>query len=103
MYSAIKVDGQPLYKKARKGIVVEVKPRPVTINKFDIITQDLPLLDFEADCTKGTYIRSLAFDMGKALNSGGHLVRLSRTAIGEYSLENAWNLEDFLAYVENEL
>ncbi len=103
MYSAIKVDGQPLYKKARKGIVVEVKPRPVSIHKFNVETSKLPLLDFEVDCSKGTYIRSLAFDMGKALDSGGHLVRLVRTSIGKYPLEAAWNIDDFINYVENEL
>ncbi len=102
MYSAIKVDGQPLYKKARKGIVVEVKPRPVTIHKFDIVRNELPLLDFEAECSKGTYIRSLAYDFGKSLGSGGHLVALCRTSIGEYLLEDAWELEKLIEYIEGE-
>ncbi len=93
MYSAIKVDGQPLYKKARKGIVVEVKPRPVQIYDFQFGRVALPEVDFSAHCSKGTYIRSLAFDFGKAVESGAYLSRLCRTQIGEYRLEDAWNLE----------
>jgi len=100
MFSAIKVDGQPLYKKARQGIKVEVKPRPVTIYDFEFTNIDLPLVDFKVDCSKGTYIRSLAYDFGKAVRSGGYLSSLCRTSIGEYLLEDAWELEDLVAVLE---
>jgi tRNA pseudouridine55 synthase len=100
MYSAIKVDGQPLYKKARKGIVVEVKPRPVSITRLEFPKLELPFLDFEADCSKGTYIRSLAYDLGKSMGSGAYLTRLSRTSIGDFKLEDAWNLEELVAHIE---
>jgi tRNA pseudouridine55 synthase len=100
MFSAIKVDGQPLYKKARKGISVELKPRPVTIHRFDITQVEMPSLDFEVDCSKGTYIRSLAYDYGRALGSGGHLTALRRTSIGDYRIEDAWNLDNLLVFVE---
>lgn len=98
MFSAIKVDGQPLYKKARQGIVVEVAPRPVTIYEFEFTNISLPNVEFRVKCSKGTYIRSLAFDFGKALNSGGYLSSLTRTKIGNFKLEDAWNLE---ALIEN--
>ncbi len=99
MYSAIKVDGQPLYKKARKGITVEVKSRPVTIHSLEFTKVEMPLVDFEVTCTKGTYIRSLAYDFGKALDSGAHLVKLCRTAIGNHQLENAWELNELIEYI----
>lgn len=100
MYSAIKVDGQPLYKKARKGIKIEVKARPVTITEFAITKNEMPNLDFQADCSKGTYIRSLAYDYGKALDSGAYLTRLVRTSIGDFKLEDAWNLEALVEHIE---
>ncbi len=101
MYSAIKVDGQPLYKKARKGITVEVNPRPVEIFSFDLTRIALPEVDFEVACSKGTYIRSLAYDFGKALESGAHLIRLCRTSIGAYLLEDAWQLDELLKYISD--
>ncbi len=100
MYSAIKVDGQPLYKKARQGKVVEVKPRPVHISQFEITGIEMPFVHFAVDCSKGTYIRSLAFDFGKALGSGSHLTALCRTAIGEFLLEDAWELEDLVQHIK---
>ena len=102
IFSAIKVDGQPLYKKARKGISVEVKPRPVHIYQFDFQRIELPEIDFTVSCSKGTYIRSLAHDFGKALRSGAYLSALRRTKVGDYSLENAWNLQDLIAHIEND-
>ncbi|MFT4761587.1 MAG: tRNA pseudouridine55 synthase [Saprospiraceae bacterium] len=101
MFSAIKVDGQPLYKKARQGIVVEVKPRPVTIYDFEVTNVEVPKLHFRIKCSKGTYIRSIAYDFGKAVQSGGYLTELTRTKIGKYHLENAWNLEDLVEKLEN--
>lgn len=102
MYSAIKVDGQPLYKKARKGIKIEVKPRPVTIHEFEMEKFQSPELGFKVSCSKGTYIRSLAYDFGKALNSGAHLTKLCRHSIGPHLLKDAWNLDDLIEYIENE-
>jgi len=101
MFSAIKVDGQPLYKKARKGIVVEVKPRPVEIMKFDLTRVEIPEVDFYVTCSKGTYIRSLAFDFGKALDSGGHLTALRRDSIGDFQLTDAWNLTKLIEHIDD--
>lgn len=100
VFSAIKVDGQPLYKKARKGIEVKVEPRPVSIYSFEITRVALPEIDFEVHCSKGTYIRSLAHDFGKALDSGAHLVALRRTKIGDYNVKDAWQIEDLVQLVE---
>lgn len=101
MYSAIKVDGQPLYKKARKGITVEVKPRPVTIYDFEILQVNMPYVDFRVRCSKGTYIRSLAHDFGQALESGGYLTALRRTKVGKFDIQKAWNLEALVDHIES--
>ena len=101
LFSAIKVDGQPLYQKARKGIEVEIKPRKVSIHSIDWTRIELPEADFIVACSKGTYIRSLANDVGKALGSGAYLSRLVRTGIGEYRLEDAWELEELIQELEN--
>ncbi len=100
MFSAIKVDGQPLYKKARKGEQVEIMPRRVHIDTFEIKRVELPEVDFKVDCSKGTYIRSLAYDMGLALDSGAYLSALKRTRIGPYKLKDAWKLKDLLGYIQ---
>lgn len=102
VFSAIKVDGQPLYKKARKGEKVEIAPRPVTIFDFQLTGTQIPEIDFFVTCSKGTYIRSLAHDFGQALNSGAHLTRLRRTRIGPFHLENAWRLEDLITAIRSE-
>jgi len=99
MFSAIKVDGQPLYKKARAGKVVEVTPRPVNIYEFELTKIEMPRVDFFVRCSKGTYVRSLAYDFGKLLSSGGLLTRLERLAIGEFKLQNAWHLEDLVRQI----
>lgn len=99
IFSAIKVDGQPLYKKARRGEMVEVKPRPVTVHEFTITRIELPEVDFVISCSKGTYIRSLAHDIGKALNSGGYLSALRRTVVGPYTEDKMWDLEELLAKI----
>ncbi len=100
IFSAIKVDGQPLYKKARKGEKVEVEPRPVTIYEFSLTRIELPDVDFRVRCSKGTYIRSLAHDFGKAARSGAYLTALRRTRIGEFRIEDAWELDDLVEYLE---
>lgn len=101
MFSAIKVDGQPLYKLARQGKKIEVKPRPVIIYDFEFRRVEMPEVDFEVSCSKGTYIRSLAYDFGKLLGSGGYLTKLCRTQIGTHQLADAWNLETLVDYIEN--
>jgi tRNA pseudouridine55 synthase len=96
VFSAIKKDGKRLYESARAGIEVEIKTRKVTVFEFEITRIALPEIDFRIVCSKGTYIRSIAFDFGLALNSGGHLTALRRTKIGEYSVENAVEPEAFI-------
>ncbi len=93
MYSAIKIDGQRLYKKARRGEEVERPTRPVTIYSFDIVDRRGDDLDFVVECSKGTYIRSLAYDLGEALGVGAHLAALRRTVIGPFSVDEAWTME----------
>ncbi|RMD68393.1 MAG: tRNA pseudouridine(55) synthase TruB [Bacteroidetes bacterium] len=100
IFSAIKVDGQPLYKRARRGEAVEVEPRKVTIYEFELTRLELPRVHFRVACSKGTYIRSLAHDFGQALGSGAYLTALKRTAIGPYRLEDAWELDDLIAELD---
>ena len=100
MFSAIKVDGQPLYKKARRGERVEVKPRPVEVYSLELTRIELPEVDFRVACSKGTYVRSLAFDFGKAVDSGAYLSALRRTHIGEYSVDHAWQLDALVDKLE---
>ena len=97
IYSAIKKDGVRLYEHARAGEVVEIEFRKTTIHEFEITRIALPEIDFRVVCSKGTYIRSIAFDFGKALNSGAHLTSLRRTKIGDYSIENAVDVIEFEA------
>jgi tRNA pseudouridine55 synthase len=97
IYSAIKKDGVRLYEHARAGEFVEIEFRKTTIHEFEITKIALPEIDFRVVCSKGTYIRSLAFDFGKALNSGAHLTSLRRTKIGDYSVENAVDVIEFEA------
>jgi tRNA pseudouridine55 synthase len=89
VFSAIKKDGKRLYEHARAGEEVEIKSRKVTMHEFEITRIALPEIDFRIKCSKGTYIRSIAYDFGLALQSGGHLTALRRTKIGNYSVENA--------------
>jgi len=100
MHSAIKVDGKRLYELAREGQEIERKARKVTIEEFKITKIDFPFVDFEVKCSKGTYIRSLAFDFGKALNSGGYLTALRRTKIGDFDVINAENFAFERSYFE---
>jgi len=95
VFSAIKKDGKRLYEHARTGEEVEIQSRKTTIHEFEITRIQLPEVDFRVTCSKGTYIRSLAFDFGLALQSGGHLSTLRRTKIGDYSVENGITPDDF--------
>ncbi|NRR90002.1 tRNA pseudouridine(55) synthase TruB [Winogradskyella undariae] len=97
VFSAIKKDGKRLYEFARAGEEVEIKPRQVEITEFEITEINGLELKFRVVCSKGTYIRSLANDFGKALNSGGHLSELRRTRIGDFKVEDALTPEDFIA------
>ena len=95
IFSALKKDGKRLYEFAREGIEVEIPTRKVNIRSFELTQKALPKVDFKVICSKGTYIRSLANDYGKALNSGAHLSALRRTRIGEFNIEQAVSIEDF--------
>ncbi|MFZ4679236.1 MAG: tRNA pseudouridine(55) synthase TruB [Flavobacterium sp.] len=95
VFSAIKKDGKRLYEHARAGEEVEIAFRKTTIHEFEITRIALPEIDFRVKCSKGTYIRSLAFDFGKAMNSGAHLSVLRRTKIGDFSVENGIMPEEF--------
>ena len=93
LYSALKKEGKRLYEYARQGLSPELNARNVYISKFEIQNIDLPQISFLVRCSKGTYIRSLAHDFGKALNSGAHLSSLCRTKIGKFALEEAYTME----------
>ena len=95
-HSAIKVNGERVYEKARRGEEVELKARKVKINSFEIEKIDLPEIHFKISCSKGTYIRSIAHDFGKELGVGGHLSKLRRTKSGNLHVDNAWNLEKLI-------
>ena len=96
IFSAIKKDGKRLYELARKGETTEIKARTVTVSEFEITNINLPKVNFKVICSKGTYIRSLAFDFGIALNSGAHLSALRRTKIGEFSVDKGLSVEEFI-------
>ncbi len=102
LFSAIKKDGKRLYQSARAGEEVELTPRKIHITSFEITNVELPLVSFKVVCSKGTYIRSLAFDFGKALNSGAYLNSLCRTRSGEFKLENAYQLDELLKQISAE-
>lgn len=95
VFSALKKDGKRLYEFARSGEEVDVPFRKITISEFEISKIDLPNIDFRVVCSKGTYIRSLAHDFGKALQNGAHLSALRRTKIGDFSVEKAISIETF--------
>lgn len=96
MYSAIKFKGKSLYDMARKGKSIDLKPREVTVYKFDIVEINKPYVKFKIKCSKGTYIRSIANDFGEALGCGGVLNSLRRSAIGNYSVDEALSINDFV-------
>ncbi|GAB4481436.1 MAG: tRNA pseudouridine(55) synthase TruB [Thermoflexibacter sp.] len=102
VFSAIKIDGKRLYKKARKGkeIDIEIKPREIEIHAFEITDMSLPEISFRVICSKGTYIRSLARDVGEKLGVGACLSALRRTKIGDFSVENAWQITDLIEKIK---
>lgn len=95
-FSAIKINGVPIYKSARKNVEVKVEPREVEIKLFEIVEFNNPTITFRIICSKGTYIRSIANDIGEALGVGAHLSSLRRTKIGDFEADKAWQLEDFV-------
>jgi tRNA pseudouridine55 synthase len=100
IFSAIKQNGKPIYHAARAGEEVVVQARTVTIHEFEITAIQLPNIDFRISCSSGTYIRSIANDVGAALGVGGHLSSLRRTKIGEYSIIDAYSLDEIVALLE---
>ena len=95
IYSAIKKNGKRLYESARIGENIEINDRDIEILNFNISRINMPHIDFEVECSKGTYIRALANDFGKKLNSGATLYKLNRTKIGEYSVNKSISIEEF--------
>ena len=95
IFSALKRDGERLYEKARRGESIEIEARKVRVHSFEITAIEMPKISFEIKCSKGTYIRSIAHDFGAALDSGAHLSKLCRTAIGDYKLKNALDIISF--------
>ncbi len=98
-HSAVKVNGERLYVKARLGQEVELRKRFVTVSEFEITRIALPEIDFRIVCSKGTYIRSLISDFGKALNNGAYLSKLTRTRSGNFLLANAFEVADLVQYL----
>ncbi len=102
VFSALKKDGKRLYEYARAGEKVDIKSRKVSVLEFEITKINLPEVDFRIVCSKGTYIRSLAHDFGKALDSGAHLSELRRTRIGDFKVNDAFSIEKFIETLPSE-
>lgn len=100
MHSAIKVDGKRVYESARKGLEVKMEARPVTVSEFEITAFENPEVHFRIVCSKGTYIRSLARDLGEILGVGAYMSALTRTRIGDFSLQDAEELTDLIEKIK---
>ncbi len=100
LFSACKVDGRRAYKLARDGSNMELAPKKIQIDEIELVAFELPKITIRVVCGKGTYIRSLARDLGEALGSGAHLTRLQRTRIGDVRIEECINPEDFQTWLE---
>ncbi|MCB0685993.1 MAG: tRNA pseudouridine(55) synthase TruB [Saprospiraceae bacterium] len=101
IYSAIKKDGVPLYKMARAGKVVEIPKRTVQIYDFVLTEVCMPKVEFRVRCSKGTYIRSLVHEFAQSLGSGAYLTALRRTAIGEYQIDDAWQMDELVKKINS--
>ena len=101
-FSACKVDGKRAYKMARKGDEVELKPKTLVIDEIELTECNLPDITIRVVCSKGTYIRALARDIGQALESGGHLIALRRTRVGDFKAQDCLNPEQFKEWLENQ-
>ncbi len=100
-HSAIKINGERLYEKARRGEEVERRTRKVTINEFEITRIELPEIDFRVVCSKGTYIRSLVHDFGASLNNGAYLSKLTRTRSGNFKLKDAYEVMEIVNHIRS--
>ncbi|MDR2388318.1 MAG: tRNA pseudouridine(55) synthase TruB [Tannerellaceae bacterium] len=103
MFSAVKINGKRAYKFARKGKTVELQPKSLQIDEMQLTDCNLPFITIRVVCSKGTYIRALARDIGRALQSGAHLVALERTRIGDVRLEGCLPVEEIDAFLEKEI
>ena len=103
IHSAIKKEGKRVYELARKGVDVKLEPRPVTIHSFKITKSEMPVVHFKVVCSTGTYIRSLANDLGAALVCGGYLSSLCRTRIGNFALTEAKSIDEWETEIKKEL
>lgn len=103
VYSAVKVDGKRAYDYARDGQEVELKSKLLVIDEIEVLDFTLPVLKIRVVCSKGTYIRALARDIGEALRSGAYLVGLERTRIGEVRIEDCWKIDELVSHVEHEI
>lgn len=101
IFSAVRIDGERAYKKARRNDIKKLPDaRNITIKSFEFLKTNLPDVDFRVECSKGTYIRSLAFDFGRALNNGAYLTRLVRTSVEEFELKDAYSLEEIVGIIQ---
>jgi len=98
-HSAIKMEGERSYMKARRGEAIEMKVREVTVSEFEITRIELPEVDFRVVCSKGTYIRSLVYDFGKAMNNGAYLSALCRIRSGEFCIKNAYEVMELVKHI----
>ena len=103
IFSAVKKNGKKLYEHARKGETVKITPREIEIKEFDILSIDFPEITFRVKVSKGTYIRSLAYDFGKALHSGAYLSALRRTKIGDFDVNDAISIDEWISRLNNEM
>lgn len=103
MVSAIKKNGKPLYKLARKGIEIEREPRPIKVHRFEPLGIDLPDVPFRLHCSKGTYVRTLCDDLGRALGCGAHLYSLRRTRSGTFRLKDAVSIDAIKTWERRDL
>ncbi|GLI54074.1 tRNA pseudouridine(55) synthase TruB [Thermodesulfovibrio yellowstonii] len=103
MYSAVKVGGKPLHELARKGVEIERKPKRVIIHSIKIESFEPPFVTFRVVCSKGTYVRSLCYDIGERLGMGAHIVELTRTRVGEFRVEESIELEELKSLLSNDL
>lgn len=103
VYSAVKVEGKRAYDYAREGQEVELKAKLLVIDEIEVLDFSMPVLKIRVVCSKGTYIRALARDIGEALGSGAHLIGLERTRIGDVKLENCWEVEALVQHLEDTL
>ena len=101
IFSAKKIDGKRAYESARKGKAIEMKKSLISIDSFEINDDNFPEIEFEITCSKGTYIRSIANDFGEKCNSGGTLIKLRRTKVGDYSVSKAKSVEEWIEVIDN--